>query len=307
MKVFVSGGSGMVGRNFCQAAAGKGWEIDAPNRARLDLLDPAATLDYMVNSRPDMVVHCAGIVGGIQANIAAPYEFCHGNLQIGANVIHSALQGGVKELLNVGSSCMYPRNAENPLREESILSGDLEPTNEGYAIAKIAAARMCDYASSQFEVHYKTLIPCNLYGRFDNFDATSAHLIPAVINKMHYAVANGLDTVEIWGDGTARREFMFAGDLTNFMCFVIENFSRLEAYTNVGLGQDYSVNDYYAAVADVAGFGGNFSHDLSKPAGMQQKLVNTRKQMKLGWRPETSLEQGIRKTYQYFTQEVVSD
>ena len=290
----------MVGRNFRFAAEHTDLRLDVPSRAQLDLLDAAATLDYIRASQPDIVLHCAGIVGGIQANIAAPYEFAFGNLQLGMSVLRAAFEAGVARLLNLGSSCMYPRNAPNPLREEAILSGELEPTNEAYALAKITIARLCSYLGAEHHMQYKTVIPCNLYGRFDDFDAATAHLVPAAIRKVHDAVANGNDSVEIWGDGTVRREFMYAGDLADFLCFAIHNFDRLDEYTNVGLGLDYSVNDYYQAVAEVVGFTGRFTHDLTKPAGMQQKLVDRSKQIALGWQPQTTLLEGIRKTYDYF-------
>lgn len=307
MKVLVTGGNGMVGRNFLHAARNAGLDVDAPGRAQLDLLDLPATVRYVGDSNPDIVVHCAGVVGGIAANIAAPYEFAYSNLQIGMNLVSAAHQAGVTKLINLGSSCMYPREAENPLREDTILSGPLEPTNEGYAIAKIAVARLCDYLSGEHGVQYKTIIPCNLYGLFDNFDRQSGHLVPAVIRKVTDAVSRGDDTVEIWGDGTARREFMFAGDLADFLCFAINNFQRMAAYTNVGLGHDHSVNDYYSVIARIAGFGGRFSHDLSKPVGMKQKLVDTSRQTALGWQPATSLEDGIQMTCEYFLEHCNDD
>ena len=297
----------MVGRNFRVAAERAGFELDAPDRSRLDLLDAAATSDYVRNTQPQFVVHCAGIVGGIQANIAAPFDFAIGNLQIGMNVVRASFEAGVSRLMNLGSSCMYPRTAENPLKENSILTGELEPTNEGYAIAKITVARLCDYLSAQHALQYKTLIPCNLYGLWDDFDPQTSHMIPAVINKIHHAITTQNDTVEIWGDGTARREFMYAGDLADFMCFAIDKFSQLGSYTNVGLGRDYTINDYYDVVARVAGFAGNFSHDLSRPAGMKQKLVDISKQSELGWSPATSLEDGIRSAYSFYLKEVSGD
>lgn len=307
MKVLVTGGSGMVGRNFLLAARDAGFEVDAPGRDTLDLLDSNGTLRYLEKNRPDIVVHCAGIVGGIAANIAKPYEFTYGNLQIGINIVDAARETGVPDFLNLGSSCMYPREAENPLQEQAILTGKLEPTNEGYAVAKIAVARLCDYLSTEYGLRYKTVIPCNLYGLFDNFDSTSAHLVPAVIRKVHSALDSGQDSVEIWGNGSARREFMYAGDLAAFLCFAIDNFEKLDQYTNVGLGKDYSINEYYKVVADVAGFSGRFNHDLSKPVGMQQKLVDISKQSALGWQPATALEDGIRKTYEHFLELQLDD
>ena len=300
MKVLITGGTGMVGRNFIERAQQHGWMLDAPDRKQLNLLDSLGTRKYFSESCPDLVVHCAGLVGGIRANLAAPYDFAYRNLMMGANVVNSALAAGTPRLLNLGSSCMYPRKADNPLREEAILTGQLEPTNEGYAIAKIATARLCDYASAQHGHQYRTLVPCNLYGSHDNFDPETSHLIPAVIHKIHDAVRTRSKSVEIWGDGTARREFMFAGDLADFMCFAIERFEALSAYTNVGLGIDYSIEDYYVAVAKVIGFEGEFTHDTSRPVGMQQKLVDITRQTELGWQPTVSLSDGIRKTYRYY-------
>ena len=294
----------MVGRNFIARVRGDEWQIVSPDRATLDLLDAAATARYVELIKPDLIVHCAGVVGGIRANIRAPYDFAQQNLALGLNVVRAAAAAGVPRLMNLGSSCMYPREAKNPLEETSILTGSLEPTNEGYALAKIATARLCDYASSQHEPEYKTLVPCNLYGPHDNFDAESAHLIPAVIRKIHAAVATDAPTVEIWGDGTARREFMFVGDLADFMWLAAERFDELKSYTNVGLGTDYSINDYYAAVAKVIGYTGKFDHDTSKPVGMQQKLVDVSRQEALGWQPAVSLEDGIRLTYQFFLDHV---
>ena len=300
MKVLITGGGGMVGRSFIERAAEAQWTLDAPRRAELDLLDAAATRAYLCDSRPDIVVHCAGVVGGIRANMAAPYDFAWQNLVLGANVVAGAVGAEVPRLLNLGSSCMYPRNAPNPLTEDAILSGELEPTNEGYAVAKIATARLCDYASAQCGVEYRTLVPCNLYGPHDDFNAETAHLVPAVIRKIHAAVAAGSEVVDIWGDGTARREFMFVGDLADFMCLAIERFEELASYTNVGLGCDYTIDEYYAAAAEVIGYDGEFHHDTGKPVGMRQKQVDVTRQAELGWAPAVSLHEGIRLTYVHY-------
>ena len=295
----------MVGRNFIAHAGTRGWNVVAPGRRELDLLDGPATMSYFADTQPDVVVHCAGVVGGIRANMAAPYDFGFENLLLGANVVNAAVHARVPRLVNLGSSCMYPRNAPNPLRESAILTGQLEPTNEAYAVAKIATARLCDYATQQHGLTYKTVVPCNLYGLHDNFDADSAHLIPAVIRKIHDAVVTGSKSVEIWGDGTARREFMFAGDLADFLCLAIERLDDLEAYTNVGLGFDYSINEYYSAVAETIGFEGEFTHDLSRPVGMQQKLVDVSRQTQLGWKPSVPLGEGLKKVYDYYVNEVI--
>lgn len=305
MKLFVTGGRGMVGKNIIALAEKKGIEVIAPSRQELNLTSQTAINEYLSVHKPDVVVHCAGLVGGIQANIAAPYDFCFQNLQIGLNVIQASYDAGITQLINLGSSCMYPRLAQNPLKEEQILTGELEPTNEGYAIAKVAVAKLAEYLSAQYDVDYKTFIPCNLYGYWDKFDVNKSHMIPAVIRKIDEAVKSNQSIVDIWGDGLARREFMFAEDLADFILFSLERFDKLPNTMNVGLGYDYSINDYYKAVAEVVGYTGTFEHDLTKPAGMKQKLVDVTQQTNLGWTPKTDLTQGIRRTYQFYLNEVL--
>lgn len=297
----------MVGRNLTALAEKEGHDVLAPVRTELDLSSQADIEKYILQYRPDVVIHAAGLVGGIQANIASPYDFCYQNLLIGLNVVNAAYSAGVKRLVNLGSSCMYPRNAENPLSEDQILQGELEPTNEGYAIAKVAVARLCDYITKQYGVSYKTLIPCNLYGYWDKFDPNHSHMIPAVIRKIYEAKVNNCTVVDIWGDGTARREFMFAGDLASFILFALDSFDRLDQYTNVGIGSDYSINDFYKEIANVIGYQGVFEHDLTKPAGMSQKLVDTSGLFRIGWVAPTSLQEGIKKTYEFYLREYCND
>ncbi|ENM5906538.1 GDP-L-fucose synthase family protein [Vibrio mimicus] len=304
MNIFLTGGAGMVGRNIIALAKQKGFKIDAPGRQELDLSNLACLTNYISQSKPDLVIHCAGLVGGIQANVAAPYDFCFQNLLIGMNVIQASYDAGVKKLINLGSSCMYPRAAENPLKEESALTGELEPTNEGYAVAKVAVARLASYLSQQYRVEYKTYIPCNLYGYWDKFDPEKSHMIPAVIRKIDSAKQSGTGTVDIWGDGLARREFMFAEDLADFILFSLDRFEEVPSSVNVGLGTDHSINEFYQTIAEVIGYKGTFYNDLSRPAGMKQKLVDISKQTQLGWFPKTSLIEGIKKTYEFYLREV---
>lgn len=301
MKVFLTGGHGMVGRNF--SARPQALEIHAPRRRDLDLRDKGAVLRCLQALQPDVIVHAAGRVGGIAANMADPYPFLIENLEIGSNVIDCAIQAGVPRLLNLGSSCIYPKNVAGQLHEDMILTGPMEPTNEGYALAKVAALRLCEFASRQYGVAYKTIIPCNLYGLFDNFDPLSAHLIPAIIRKVHQAKVEGHNSVEIWGDGSARREFMYSGDLAEFLGFAVDNFDALPNLMNVGVGDDHSVLEYYQAVSAVVGWSGTFRFDPTRPAGMQRKLVSTQRQTTLGWQPCTRLLDGIRLTYDHFLSE----
>jgi GDP-L-fucose synthase len=304
-RIFLTGGNGMVGRNIREHSAAQEYEIFAPGRAELNLADEDAVRDYVRSVQPDIVIHSAGTVGGIQANIREPVNFLVDNLKIGLNVILAARAAGVKQLLNIGSSCMYPRDAPNPLKEEWILKGELEPTNEGYALAKISAARLCEYIGrEQPDLAYKTIIPCNLYGRHDKFGPTSSHMMPAIIHKIHVALTSGAGEVDIWGNGEARREFMYAGELANSVFFALERYYDLPAYINVGLGYDFSVNEYYKVVAEVLGYGGTFVHDLSKPSGMSQKLVDTSRASALGWKSTLSLRAGIEDTYDFYLKEV---
>lgn len=300
-KVLLTGGRGMVGKNILEHPASKHFEFLAPTSSDLDLRHFAKTHEYFCDNLPEFVIHTAGLVGGIQANMARPVDFLVENVDLGRNVIMASRGAGVKKLLNLSSSCMYPRNALNPLTEDLILQGDLEPTNEGYALAKIFAMRLCEYLHKEdYSLQYKTFIPCNLYGRFDKFHPKHSHLIPAIIHKVHLAKIAGESTVEIWGDGSARREFMFAGDLADAVLLAISNFEVVPDLMNLGLGFDHTINEYYEAVAKVVGWNGRFVHDLSKPVGMKQKLVSVDRQNKWGWSASTSLEEGISKAYDYY-------
>lgn len=303
-RILLTGSGGIVGRNLLEHPSICEFEMIAPSSSELDLRDFKAVQDYLAKHRPELVIHAAGKVGGIQANMREPVKFLLENLDIGRNIIWATRQVGIKRLINLGSSCMYPRNHNEPLREELVLKGELEPTNEGYALAKIVTARLCEYATREdLSYQYKTLIPCNLYGRHDKFDPSHSHLIPAIIHKVHLAKQEGAQSVEIWGDGTARREFMYTGDLADALVRAIEMFESLPATMNVGIGQDYTINEYYSAVAEVLGYKGAFVHDLSKPVGMARKLVDVDRQIAWGWEPKSTLLEGIAKTYNYYLKE----
>lgn len=303
MRIFLTGGSGMVGKNFLEHPGSKCFEIFAPTSKEVNLLDYKAVEQYITKIKPDLVIHAAGKVGGIQANISQPVKFLVENLDMGRNIICAARETGVKMLLNLGSSCMYPRNAKNPLTEDLILAGELEPTNEGYALAKITAARLCEYILRENpQYQYKTLVPCNLYGRWDKFDPSHSHMIPAVIHKIHQAKQAGDEYVEIWGDGTARREFMYAADLAGCIVEAISRFATLPPVMNVGLGYDFSIKEYYETIARIIGFTGFFKYDLDKPTGMHQKVVDVSQLKKWGWTAQTNLEDGIRQLYKFYLQ-----
>lgn len=304
MKILLTGANGMVGKNILDVAGEYHHEFISPTSAELNLLDNNAVREYIKDHNPDMVIHAAGIVGGIQANMAQPVKFLVDNMQMGLNILTAANDGDVAKFLNLSSSCMYPRDAINPLSEDLILKGELEPTNEGYALAKVTSTRLCEYICKENPSRlYKTIIPCNLYGRFDKFDSNHSHMIPAVIRKIDEANKNNLQEIDIWGNGEARREFMYAEDLAEFIFYAIENFEAMPQNLNVGLGTDYTINEYYQAVASVVGYTGTFKHDLSKPVGMKQKLIDDSKLKAFGWGYKTSLEAGIQKTYNFYLRE----
>ncbi len=300
-RVLLTGGSGMVGKNLLAHERPDNFEFIAPDSSKLNLLNFDQTEAFLKREKPDIIVHAAGVVGGIQANIASPVRFLTDNWNMGSNLITAARSAGVPQLLNIGSSCMYPKDQDTPLKEAQVLSASLEPTNEGYALAKCAVARLCEYIVRETpEFQYKTIIPCNLYGRFDKFDPAVSHLVPSVIRKIHQATLAKNKTVEIWGTGEARREFMFAEDLADAIVFFLGKFEKLPTVANVGVGKDFTINEYYEITSNVIGFSGKFTHDLTKPVGMKRKLLDVSLQSEMGWKPKTSLNDGIRQTYEYF-------
>lgn len=302
-KLLITGSSGMVGRNIIEHKKAHNYRLLTPTSAELNLLDKNAVDSYIKAYKPDIVVHCAGLVGGIIANMNNLDKFLTQNALMALNLINSCFESGIKNLLNITSSCIYPRNAPNPLNESSLLSGAFEPTNEGYALAKVISLKLCEYISGADSSYlYKTIIPCNLYGKYDKFDTQNAHLIPAVIAKIHSAKANGASEISIWGDGRARREFMYAWDLADFVFYALEHFEALPQNLNVGLGVDYTIDEYYRTIAEIIGFSGKFSHDLDKPVGMERKCVDIANLKSFGWCAKTSLESGIKQTYQYYLQ-----
>ena len=303
--ILITGGTGMVGRNILEHPKIGDWEVHSPTSNELNLESDNAVEHYFLHFKPDAVVHAAGYVGGIQANIEQPVAFLEKNIAINRNIIMKSFQHGVKNFINLASTCMYPRHAPNPLVETDILTGELEPTNEGYALAKIFATRLCEYIRRENrDFRYKTIIPCNLYGRYDTFDPKRSHLIPAIIAKIHEAKIKKSKTVHIWGDGTARREFMYTADLADAIMKAIADIDNLPDLMNCGLGYDHSITTYYQAVADVIGWDGTFLHDLLKPEGMRQKLCSVDRMSEWGWSAQTSLYDGIKATYDYYIEEL---
>jgi GDP-L-fucose synthase len=304
IKVLLTGASGMVGSNLLEHPYAEKFNILTPSRQELNLLDSKSIKIYLNHHLPDIVIHAAGKVGGVQANLNEPVSYLMDNLDMGRNIVWGSRQAGIRRLINLGSSCMYPRNYSKPLSEDMMLKAELEPTNEGYALAKIVTARLCEYiVREDSSYQYKTLIPCNLYGRHDKFNTEHSHLLPAIIHKMHQAIKTGQKIVEIWGDGTARREFMYAADLADALIRSITHFDTLPSYMNVGLGCDFTINEYYKAAADVMGYTGSFVHNISKPVGMARKLVNIERQVAWGWVAKNDLITGLEKTYEFYLKE----
>ena len=303
--ILLTGSGGMVGKNLLEHPSISSYDIISPSSNELDLRDFEKVEKYLLKCKPEMIIHAAGKVGGIQANLREPVKFLVDNLDMGRNIVMGAYKLEIKKLINIGSSCMYPANISEPLTEDMLMTEKLEETNEGYAIAKLATARLCEYVSREDSSFvYKTLIPCNLYGKFDKFKTDYSHLVAAVIQKVHQAKKNDANEVEVWGDGMARREFMYAGDLADAIIWSINKFDELPKYINIGLGVDITIDEYYKKVAKVIGFNGALTHDTTKPVGMMRKVVNTDIQTNLGWQPKTSLEVGLQKTYEFYLQEM---
>ncbi|WP_404273522.1 GDP-L-fucose synthase family protein [Yersinia similis] len=308
MKILLTGAGGMVGKNILAHTKSKDYEFITPSSKELDLLEKKHITTYLKHHKPNFIIHAAGIVGGIHANINNPVKFLVENMQMGINLLTAAKDNNIRKLLNLGSSCMYPKDCDSGLTEDMILTGELESTNEGYALAKITSAKLCEYINREdSEFQYKTAIPCNLYGKYDKFDENNSHMIPAVIKKIVTAIETGKSEVEIWGDGEARREFMYAEDLADFIFYTINNFTKMPQNINVGLGQDYTITEYYKVIAKILGYKGTFVYDKSKPVGMRRKLIDNTLLSEFGWSNKVDLESGISKTCQYFLNEKNND
>jgi GDP-L-fucose synthase len=300
-KIFLTGANGMVGKNIIADPYAQNYIFLTPSSSELDLRNYQYVEDFIKLHKPDFIVHCAGVVGGIQANINSPLKFLVDNMDIGRNVILGARQCNIKKLINLASSCIYPKDVNGLLSEEMILTGALEPTNEGYAFAKIYAIKLCEYIRAEnAKFEYKTLIPCNLYGKHDKFDPEKSHLLPSIIKKIHEAKLQNYQHVEIWGDGSARREFMYAADLSEAIFKCLSNIDATPNIMNIGIGTDHTIQEYYEACARIIGWHGNFTYNLDKPTGMIKKQVSIEKQSAWGWKPATNLDSGIQKTYEFF-------
>lgn len=302
-KVWVAGHNGMVGSAVIRRLARENCEILITSRSELDLLDQRAVRDWVDSNRPDAIVLAAAKVGGILANSEFPASFLYENLVIETNIIHAAHEADVDRLLFLGSSCIYPKLADQPIVEEALLTGPLEPTNEWYAIAKIAGIKLCQAYRQQYGRDYISAMPTNLYGPNDNFDLHSSHVLPALIRKAHEAKKSGAETLEIWGTGTPLREFLHVDDCADALVFLLANYSS-DLHVNVGSGNDVSILDLTRLICKIVGFDGELVHDTSKPDGTPRKLMSATKLREMGWNPSISLEEGVSTTYRWFTESV---
>ena len=298
-RVFVAGHRGMVGSAIVRRLADEDCTVVTASRDALDLKDQAAVRGWFAEQRPEAVFLAAAKVGGILANDSFPADFLYDNLMIEANIIEAAYRTGVAKLLCLGSSCIYPKLVPQPIVEDALLTGPLEPTNEWYAIAKIAGIKLAQAYRRQQGCDFISAMPTNLYGPGDNFDLSSSHVLPALIRKAHEAKAAGAASIEIWGTGSPRREFLYADDCADACVQIMKLYSD-EQHINVGSGEDVTILELTRLVCDAVGFAGEIVHDLSKPDGTPRKLMSADKLAGLGWRPTTSLENGIGRTYRWF-------
>lgn len=304
-KIFIAGRGGQVGSAIERKFRSEGFcNIVGLRSHELDMREQSLVRAYFEKEKPDYVVLAAAKVGGIMANIQSPAEFLYDNLAIQNNIIECSRVYGIKKLLFLASSCIYPRLSPQPMKEEYLMNGKLEPTNEGYAIAKIAGLKMCQYYNTQYGTDYISVMPCNIYGYGDNFSPTRSHVVAALIRKVHEAKLNKAKTIPMWGTGVARRELLFVDDLAD-ACFYLFNSYSGNEFFNVGTGSDVSIKELVELIMDVVGYHAELEFDTSKPDGMPQKLMDVSKLAEAGWEYNISLKEGLKRTYRYFTDVVL--
>jgi len=313
-RIFVAGHRGMVGSAIARKLAERGAQVVTRTRSELNLTDQWAVREFFSAEPIDGVVLAAAKVGGIHANSIYPADFIYENLMIECNIIHQAFASGVRRLLFLGSSCIYPREVAQPMREDALLTGNLEPTNEPYAIAKIAGIKLCESYNRQYGTDYRSVMPTNLYGPGDNFHPENSHVMPALIRRFHEAVEVGAKQVTIWGTGTPRREFLHVDDMAEASLFVLDlplegyqaNTMPMLSHINVGYGKDVTIAELAKLVARVTKFSGEIVFDTTKPDGTIRKLMDSSRIEAMGWKPSVSLADGVRETYRWFLDHVAS-
>ena len=305
-KIYVAGHRGLVGSAIKRRLESDGYNnLIVRTHMELDLTNQQSVNDFFETEKPDHVFLAAAKVGGIMANSTYPADFIYENLMIEANVIHAAYTCGVKKLLFLGSSCIYPKLAPQPLKEEYLLTGELECTNEAYAIAKIAGIRMCKHYNEQYGVNFMSVMPTNLYGPNDNFDLATSHVLPALIRKFHEAKVNREPEVVVWGTGSPRREFLHVDDMADACVYLMQNFDAADVgeFVNIGVGEDITIRELAELIGDVVGFEGEIRYDISKPDGTPQKLLYVERMTGLGWKAKVSLRDGIEGVYGWYVDE----
>ena len=303
-KIYVAGHNGLVGSAIVRTLREQGYKnILCRTRKELDLTNESAVADFFRKEKPDYVFLAAARCGGIKDNINFPVQFLEDNLKIQNNIIHHSHTVNVKKLMFLGSACIYPKECPQPIKEQYLLSGYLEPTNEAYSLAKIAGIKLCQAYRKQYGCNFISVQPSNVYGPKDNYDPESSHVIAGLIHRFHVAKNKKQKEVVCWGSGSARREFIFVEDLADALIFLMHNYNDSEII-NVGVGQDISIKELVGHIVDVIEYQGEISWDLSKPEGMKQRLLDTTKLKELGWKPKTLLDEGLRLAYEYFKLEV---
>lgn len=304
-RIWVAGHNGMVGKAVLRALKKKHCEILTSDRHSLDLTIQKDVNNWVVNKKPNVVIICAAKVGGILANKIYPAEFLYQNLMIETNIINAAYKNDVDKLLFLGSSCIYPKHAEQPIKETALLTGPLEETNEWYAMAKIAGIKLCQSYRKQYGADFISAMPTNLYGPYDNFDLQSSHVLPALLHKTHEAKLNNENEIKVWGTGEPLREFMHVDDCAEGILFLLENYSEL-SHVNIGTGEEISIRDLTEMIKSTLGFNGITEFDTSKPDGTPRKLLDTKLIKDLGWSSKISLHEGLSKTYDWYVKNIVN-
>lgn len=299
-KIYIAGHKGLVGSAILRLLQKEGYtNLVYKTHDELDLTDQASVSVFFKQEKPDYVFLAAAKVGGIHANNTYPADFIVDNIQIQTNIIKSSFENGVKKLLFMGSVCIYPKYADVPVKESSLLTGILEPTNDAYAIAKIAGIKMCQAYRKQYGVDYISTMPCNLYGVNDNFHPTNSHVLPALIRRFHEAKVNNLQEVVCWGDGSARREFLNADDVADASLFLMKNYSSDEII-NIGYGEDYTIKEVVEIIKNIVGYSGTIVWDITKPNGTPKRLLDSTKIFNLGWKPKVELHDGLKEAYDWY-------
>tara|TARA_Y100000590_G_C15583490_1_gene963251 strand:- start:274 stop:1215 length:942 start_codon:yes stop_codon:yes gene_type:complete len=298
-KVFVAGHTGLVGKSLCKRLESENCKILTCTKKKVDLRDFNKTNNWLKSNKPDYIFICAARVGGILENSLYPADFIYDNLSIATNLIHLSYKHRVKKILYLGSSCIYPKFSKQPIKEDSLLTGSLEPTNEWYAIAKIAGLKLCKAYSAQHKCNFISAMPTNLYGPGDNFDINSGHVLPGLIHKVFDALKSKKKTITIWGTGKPKREFLFVDDLADALVFLMKKYNKSD-HINIGSNQEVNIKNLAKIISKIADFKGNFIFDKSKPDGTPRKLINSKKINSIGWKSKTTLFEGIKLTYEWY-------